>query len=843
MAKITAKTSTPILFVENIIPGKAELSGWVGSFLENGTAVPEANAYIYVYVDGFNINPPEMVGNSSKLTNESTKIISDIHGMWKTSGLFFDSKEGFHSGQSIVVQAKAPYKTMSDRSFSYNIGGTPVPIDLGITGDGGIYRPPYANESSVMGRIAYWYNTGANPLTPPGTPNFDTNNHVYVYVDGVNVLSNDLTIGEVYKNEIRGTNAVYPSKTNFEGYNLSMSVMGEDVGISLNGLVPTENGEMNGPKNSSNKLFTVLAPSIFVGVMVYYNGVRLSSTDYNYNVDESTGIAAVLLYNIAPVPGSKLYAVFQYDPQEVILGETPAGTPNGTLATFTLSQIPKPNTLKLFIDGLLLNAVSTNFTISSNRITFTTDTIPITGTRILVDYQRATSQKDQLIYSQTASGIPDASRVTFNYNFPAGFYGNIEVFKDGLRQVEGSQADYILQTNNKAIKFNFWNTPETGAIIVIYFYIAPVTLARVINFLNANAEFKKYGLRAEGYNSIPLVNYVIPDGDQDGVNKTFTLNKDVPLGISIRLFKDGYRLKEQFTYIEPADFTFDRTTNTIVLAQPILSTVNLVALISFVIPELIIGETPRVFAGGHHRSIRGTNVINTFSLAYVPKAGSLHIYYHGVRLKPSTSIYSVAQNIITFANGHVPDSQDSVVVDYEISHGSQSSLSSLVFTQPTPTGNNPLNSAFSFNPNPYGVAINPFKNGLLVDINNFHSTSSYVLFAPNHLPVPGDVIILDFWGANLFTNAPNDQLRITGNYTLEPTENDSSIFTALFGTKGVTLYPGKDEEGQFRFYINARTGYWKWTWYDPITDTTTPFKSGQHITARAKNTTPYIVVV
>jgi hypothetical protein len=61
----------------------------------------------------------------------------------------------------------------------------------------------------------------------------------------------------------------------------------------------------------------------------------------------------------------------------------------------------------------------------------------------------------------------------------------------------------------------------------------------------------------------------------------------------------------------------------------------------------------------------------------------------------------------------------------------------------------------------------------------------------------------------------------------------------LFGT-GVELYPGKDDDGEFRFFFNRRTVYWKWTWYDPNTGVTTPFTKGQRITARAKNDRPFI---
>ena len=56
------KTATPIPYIETILPGRNKIKGWVGIIKDN-KILPEKSAYIYVYINGFLINPPEILPN------------------------------------------------------------------------------------------------------------------------------------------------------------------------------------------------------------------------------------------------------------------------------------------------------------------------------------------------------------------------------------------------------------------------------------------------------------------------------------------------------------------------------------------------------------------------------------------------------------------------------------------------------------------------------------------------------------------------------------------------------------------------------------------------------------
>lgn len=833
MAKITAVTATPILFVESVVPGKSGLRGWVGSYAEDGTPIGEANAYCYVFVDGFNINPPD-VNNDGSFRNIKTAIVSDINGYWKTDNLFFDSVSNLKVGQSLVIRAKAPYKLMSERSFPYNIGGTPVPIELGIN-ENGILRAPFIGESSVTGRISYWFNSIGPAIADIGKPNFDTENHVYVYVDGVNVLSTESKAGEVLKNEIRGTNAVYPLNTNIEHSTLSLLVDNQRVDVSLENIRPLDSGPIVGIQDSINNRFTFQLPDAQAGVMIFLDGIRLREgldNDYVYSINSN--LQANLFFVIPPTALNKLVAVFQYNMTNIILGEIPSPTKYGD-DTYSLAQVPKPDTLRLFKNGVLLDPFDIgNYTLEGSYIIFNADQVPEAGDVLLADYQLLSNNK-QLIYSQHPIGIIDGIQDTFAYISPSDM-GNIHIFKNGIKQIEGINDDYVLNEIDFSFKFNFWSIPKIDEEILVQFYIAPATLNQLISLLNNKAEFKYYGIKAEIFNNKPLTNASIPVGDHNLTNRIFTLSTTG--NVNIRLFKEGYRLKEEFPYSSTGDFTFNRNTSTITTTNSVGEDEILIALINYATADFIIGETPS-------GAMNGSN--DTFTLSSFPKITAIHVYKNGLRLNPSTNKYQIIQNTIKLTTP--PSSSDILIVDYEIFHGAETNLSTLTYIQPTPVGIGLLNSSFSFPAVTPGTAVTVFQNGRLV--SSISPSIKYILngnsvqFSPANindtdaLPAPGDEILIDFNRANLFTTIPNDQIKISSNYTLELLNNDI-LEQALFGTDGATLYPGKDEEGNFRFYISTRTGYWRWTWYDPVTEITTEFKSGQHITARAKNDTPFI---
>ena len=65
--------------------------------------------------------------------------------------------------------------------------------------------------------------------------------------------------------------------------------------------------------------------------------------------------------------------------------ETPSGTPNGILTTFTIVSTPNPtSSLKVYLDGQRMK-LTTDYTFSGRTITFLT--APLTGSIITVDYR------------------------------------------------------------------------------------------------------------------------------------------------------------------------------------------------------------------------------------------------------------------------------------------------------------------------------------------------------------------------------------------------------------------------------------------------------------------------
>lgn len=72
-----------------------------------------------------------------------------------------------------------------------------------------------------------------------------------------------------------------------------------------------------------------------------------------------------------------------------VVRETPAGTPNGSLTTFTLAFTPVGNTEQVFVNGVLQNPGAGNdYTISGLTITFLSGAIPQTNDIVRVTYIR-----------------------------------------------------------------------------------------------------------------------------------------------------------------------------------------------------------------------------------------------------------------------------------------------------------------------------------------------------------------------------------------------------------------------------------------------------------------------
>lgn len=76
--------------------------------------------------------------------------------------------------------------------------------------------------------------------------------------------------------------------------------------------------------------------------------------------------------------------------EDMVFGETPAGTVDGSNATFTLAATPEAGTVRLYVNGVRQNVGGGNdYTISTDTITFETAAIPQAGDVIVADYIEA----------------------------------------------------------------------------------------------------------------------------------------------------------------------------------------------------------------------------------------------------------------------------------------------------------------------------------------------------------------------------------------------------------------------------------------------------------------------
>ncbi len=827
-------TATPFPYIETITPGKNVLSGFVGNIDATGNNIPEPNAYIYIYINGFLINPPDLNPDGTYFNTE-TAIVSDVTGNWTTTTYFFDALPAFQYGQTITFRAKAPLKQISERSVPYSIGGTSSPIELGVFGDGGVLRAPYAGESSIMGRLAYFI----GHVTPyVGLPLYNCANHIYVYLDGMHAgtTSNGI-LGEVFANEIRGSNAIYPISKNLINQNLSLIVDNSQVDIPLTNLQPIDNTILLGVTDGINGTFTFVQPDANLGIKLYKNGMRLSEGfDYKYTVDSSSLIGTVQ-FNLnngpAPVPADKLIVVFQYEAGNVINGEVIAGIVDGTNRIFNLAFQPRTDSIEIYINGLHL-IQDINYSVSGTTITFLTGQAPAVNSLIIADYQPSNAP-EQFVFSNVPTPPVDGVTTTYYFQIPD-ILGLPHVFKNGLLQQEGLFYDYTV-VNQNGILFNPWALPQVGDNLLVTFYVTPVLLGEIINYLNQTQQFKDNCLTASTLNITPIINYVNldPNSIVNGANTIFPLPEST-LPVNFRLFQNGMRLKEIFSN-NNGDYTLDYLNKQIIFSVPPQRGDSLVGLFNYIISDFVVGETP-------FGTTDGSNI--SFTMALLPKVGTVQVYYNGLRLNPlgTAPDYTLSRNIITFMT-FVPTFGDVILVDYEVAFGFQTYTSTIVPPEQI-TG---TNAQFSYLTPPSGTAINVFKNGLLQRPNaDYTLNRTNILFYSANIPQPGDVVLFEFDDASLFTNNPNNQLRISSPYPLDikryydvggnPAYDTAEL--ALFGDLGPDLYPGRDVDGSFLFFFNSRTGYWKWTNYDPTTGTTTPFTAGQRITARALNDSPFI---
>ena len=145
-----------------------------------------------------------------------------------------------------------------------------------------------------------------------------------------------------------------------------------------------------GTMDGTNAAFTLVsAPAPPASLAMFRNGLLLKQgNDYTLS-----GNALTFLTGAVPQPGDVLEASYRVSVTMTGVGfvdmEAPAGTINGSNASFTLSQVPNPlASLALFRNGIRLTS-GVDYTVSSNSITFGAEYVPQTGDIVVCSYRVA----------------------------------------------------------------------------------------------------------------------------------------------------------------------------------------------------------------------------------------------------------------------------------------------------------------------------------------------------------------------------------------------------------------------------------------------------------------------
>lgn len=115
--------------------------------------------------------------------------------------------------------------------------------------------------------------------------------------------------------------------------------------------------------NGVNTVYTTsFIPASAAALDFYLDGLLLPQSAY-------TLVGSTITLNTAPLPGQKVYVTYTVNNGiPVSYQETPGGTPNNVLTTFSLSQAPSSlASFELYLDGLILT--QTDYSVSGNTIT------------------------------------------------------------------------------------------------------------------------------------------------------------------------------------------------------------------------------------------------------------------------------------------------------------------------------------------------------------------------------------------------------------------------------------------------------------------------------------------
>lgn len=481
------KTPTPTITVESTFATPPFLSGWVGTVKADGTKVPEVGAYIYIYMDGFLLNPPSF--DEDGKYNSPIQVFSDSTGVWKAVGISDNISLIFmNRGGIVTVQAKTRHKDISYLSTPYVVQGMVTPIELGVTGDFGEFRPPKDGEFILMGRLSYWY---------PDI-SIKNNNRLLVY-------NNGYLLGEVQSNKILGYDAPWPIQTSTNDLRFSLLVNGDIVTIPISQINIQNTAVITPPvPDGTTTIFTFPVRSITSSFIVYKN-LRTNNfsssnpmTDYSITIDPTTKLAT-LTFIVAPEIAD-FVIIYEVSPNDTYFNGILVGQQDGINTAFTFVNNPEVTSIQVFQNGLHLNGgtdlisqTTTDYEVlydaSQNRYNINFRVAPEETDVILVDYQPIGAATTTL-FNPT---IIPVSSTTFTLPSLT-FEGNINVYKNGILQKEftttSTTGTYTITDNTTDLTLTFFvGEIFIDDIITVTYQYLPLYVETLAGGLNLSTFF------------------------------------------------------------------------------------------------------------------------------------------------------------------------------------------------------------------------------------------------------------------------------------------------------------------------------------------------------------------
>jgi hypothetical protein len=150
-------------------------------------------------------------------------------------------------------------------------------------------------------------------------------------------------------------------------------------------------------------------------------------------------------------------------------GEVPAGTLDGTNATFVLANVPNPSTsLALYRNGLLLRQGG-DYVLSSNTITFQTGAVPQPNDLLTASYRLSVSIPGvSFVDQETPTGTVNGINAAFTLSQTPSPGASLAVFRNGVRLTAG--VDYTAA--GTVVTFGSTLLPQTGDTLLCSYRIA-----------------------------------------------------------------------------------------------------------------------------------------------------------------------------------------------------------------------------------------------------------------------------------------------------------------------------------------------------------------------------------